>query len=70
VDLPDGGRDEVPLGRKSFRELFLVVIQQSLVRHDDQSFVQPQHFQNGPRTLHGSSANETERRLDANLRGL
>lgn len=39
IDLPNGGGDEISSGRKSVCELFLMIIQQSLVRHDDQSFV-------------------------------
>ena len=64
VDLPDGGRDEISLGRKGFCELFLVIIQQSLIRHDDQLFVQSQDFQDGPRTLRGSSENEVDHEPD------
>lgn len=68
---PDGGGNEISLGRKSFRELFLVVVQQSLICHDYQSFVQSQHFQNGPRTFHRSSANETDwGQLNLDLHGL
>lgn len=39
IGLPDSGGDEVSLGGKSIRKLFLMIIQQSFVRHNDQSFV-------------------------------